>query len=180
MLLIGVDVGGTFTDIVFTDTDANRTLTHKVASTPEDPSRAFMRGVSEICATAGVGLAALDHIFHGTTVATNAALQYRGARAGMITTHGFRDIVHIGRISARTTTRCSRTSVAVRRCAAGTARSCRALAPRAARLQPLDEEAAQAALSDAGVARSRSVSVSFNLARASARRLSSGCVPACS
>jgi len=97
MLLIGVDVGGTFTDIVFTDTDANRTLTHKVASTPEDPSRAFMRGVSEICATAGVGLAALDHIFHGTTVATNAALQYRGARAGMITTRGFRDIVHIGR-----------------------------------------------------------------------------------
>ena len=97
MLLIGVDVGGTFTDIVFTDTDANRTLTHKVASTPEDPSRAFMRGVSEICATAGVGLAALDHIFHGTTVATNAALQYRGAKAGMITTRGFRDIVHIGR-----------------------------------------------------------------------------------
>ena len=97
MLLIGVDVGGTFTDIVFTDTDANRTLTHKVASTPEDPSRAFMRGVSEICTTAGVGLAALDHIFHGTTVATNAALQYRGARAGMITTRGFRDIVHIGR-----------------------------------------------------------------------------------
>jgi N-methylhydantoinase A len=97
MLLIGVDVGGTFTDIVFTDTDANRTLTHKVASTPEDPSRAFMRGVSEICATAGVGLAALDHIFHGTTVATNAALQYRGAQAGMITTRGFRDIVHIGR-----------------------------------------------------------------------------------
>ncbi|MEX2149691.1 MAG: hydantoinase/oxoprolinase family protein [Steroidobacteraceae bacterium] len=97
MLLIGVDVGGTFTDIVFTDTDANRTLTHKVASTPEDPSRAFMRGVNEICADAGVGLAALDHIFHGTTVATNAALQHRGARAGMITTRGFRDIVHIGR-----------------------------------------------------------------------------------
>ena len=97
MLLIGVDVGGTFTDVVFTDTDANRTLTHKVASTPEDPSRAFMRGVSEICTTAGVGLAAIDHIFHGTTVATNAALQYRGAQAGMITTRGFRDIVHIGR-----------------------------------------------------------------------------------
>ena len=97
MLLIGVDVGGTFTDIVFTDTDANRTLTHKVASTPDDPSRAFMRGVSEICTTAGVGLAAIDHIFHGTTVATNAALQYRGAQAGMITTRGFRDIVHIGR-----------------------------------------------------------------------------------
>ena len=97
MRLIGVDVGGTFTDIVFTDTDVNRTLTHKVASTPDDPARAFMRGVSEICVTAGVGLGAIDHIFHGTTVATNAALQYRGARAGMITTRGFRDIIHIGR-----------------------------------------------------------------------------------
>lgn len=97
MRLIGVDVGGTFTDIVFTDTDVNRTLTHKVASTPEDPSRAFMKGVREICATAGIGLAKLDHIFHGTTVATNAALQHRGAKAGMITTRGFRDIVHIGR-----------------------------------------------------------------------------------
>jgi N-methylhydantoinase A/oxoprolinase/acetone carboxylase beta subunit len=97
MRLIGVDVGGTFTDIVFTDTESNVTHTHKVASTPDDPSRAFMRGVTEICNAAGVEIAALDHIYHGTTIATNAALQYRGARAGMITTRGFRDIVHIGR-----------------------------------------------------------------------------------
>jgi len=97
MRLIGVDIGGTFTDIVLTDTDSNRTLTHKVSSTPDDPARAFMLGVHEICRSAGVELAAIDHIFHGTTVATNAALQYRGARAGMITTRGFRDIVHIGR-----------------------------------------------------------------------------------
>ena len=97
MQLIGVDVGGTFTDVVFTDTAANRTLTHKVSSTPDDPSRAFMRGVEEICKAAGTGLAGVDHIFHGTTVATNAALQHRGAVAGMITTEGFRDIVHIGR-----------------------------------------------------------------------------------
>jgi N-methylhydantoinase A len=97
MRLIGVDVGGTFTDIVFTDTASNVTHTHKVASTPDDPSRAFMRGVTEICNAAGVQIAALDHIYHGTTIATNAALQYRGATAGMITTRGFRDIVHIGR-----------------------------------------------------------------------------------
>jgi len=97
MRLIGVDVGGTFTDIVYTETEANRTLTHKVSSTPDDPSKAVMLGVTDICATAGVALAAIDHIFHGTTVATNAALQYRGARAGMITTRGFRDLVHIGR-----------------------------------------------------------------------------------
>ncbi|KPJ79317.1 MAG: methylhydantoinase [Gammaproteobacteria bacterium SG8_30] len=97
MHLIGVDVGGTFTDIVLTDTGKNVTRTHKVSSTPEDPSRAFLKGVMEICQAADVPLSAVDHIFHGTTVATNAALQYRGARAGMITTRGFRDIVHIGR-----------------------------------------------------------------------------------
>ena len=97
MLLIGVDVGGTFTDFVFTDTETNRTVTHKVPSTPDDPSIAVMRGVTEICATAGVAVAAIDHVFHGTTVGTNAALQHRGALAGMITTRGFRDIVHIGR-----------------------------------------------------------------------------------
>jgi N-methylhydantoinase A len=97
MLLIGVDVGGTFTDIVLTDTDANTTVVHKVASTPEDSSIGVLQGVAEICNRAGVGLRGVDHIFHGTTVATNAALQYRGATAGMITTSGFRDIVHIGR-----------------------------------------------------------------------------------
>lgn len=97
MLLIGVDVGGTFTDVVYTDTDTNRTLTHKVPSTPDDPSRAVMRGVTEICASAGVPVAAVHHIYHGTTVATNAALTHRGRRAGMITTRGFRDVVHIGR-----------------------------------------------------------------------------------
>ncbi|MBS0416119.1 MAG: hydantoinase/oxoprolinase family protein [Proteobacteria bacterium] len=97
MLLIGVDVGGTFTDIVLADSDKNTTTVHKVASTPADPSEAVLRGVQEICERAGVGMASVDHIFHGTTVATNAALQYRGARAGMITTRGFRDIVQIGR-----------------------------------------------------------------------------------
>jgi N-methylhydantoinase A len=97
MLLIGADVGGTFTDLVLTDTDTNRTLIHKVPSTPDDSSLAVLQGVSEICRRAGVTLDAVDHIFHGTTVATNAALQYRGATAGMITTRGFRDIIHIGR-----------------------------------------------------------------------------------
>src|SRR3569833_172225 len=97
MMLIGVDVGGTFTDIVLTATNKNTTAVHKVASTPADPSQAVLRGVEEICERAGVAMASLDHIFHGTTVATNAALQYRVARAGMITTRGFRDIVQIGR-----------------------------------------------------------------------------------
>jgi N-methylhydantoinase A len=97
MLLIGVDVGGTFTDIVLTATSTNTTTVHKVASTPADPSQAVLRGVQEICERARIAMADVDHIFHGTTVATNAALQYRGSRAGMITTRGFRDIVQIGR-----------------------------------------------------------------------------------
>jgi N-methylhydantoinase A len=97
MLLIGVDVGGTFTDLVMTNTDSNVTRVHKVASTPDDSSKAVLDGVREICAAAGVALSDIDHIFHGTTVATNAALQHRGARAALITTKGFRDIVHIGR-----------------------------------------------------------------------------------
>jgi N-methylhydantoinase A len=165
MRLIGVDVGGTFTDIVFTDTESNRTLTHKVASTPEDPSRAFMRGVQEVCATAGIGLAKLDHIFHGTTVATNAALQHRGARAGMITTRGFRDIVHIGRHQRphhysiqqeipwqdRPLVRRRHRKVVTERLAP----------PRGEAIQPLDEaevEAAARELKDAGVS---SIAVCF-------------------
>lgn len=97
MLLIGADVGGTFTDLVLTDTESNRTLIHKVPSTPDDSSRAVLQGIAEICDHAGVSIESVEHIFHGTTVATNAALQYRGATAGMITTRGFRDIIHIGR-----------------------------------------------------------------------------------
>jgi len=97
MLLLGADVGGTFTDIVLTDTDSKRIQIHKVSSTPQDPSVGVLRGISEICRNAGVSEKSIDHVYHGTTVATNAVLQYRGAKAGMITTSGFRDIIHIGR-----------------------------------------------------------------------------------
>jgi len=97
MLLIGVDVGGTFTDIVLTDSDGGHTHIHKVMSVPRDPSVAIMKGVTEICERAGVAAKDIDHIYHGTTVATNAVLEYKGATVGMITTAGFRDVVHIGR-----------------------------------------------------------------------------------
>ncbi len=97
MKLIGVDVGGTFTDIVLTDTDSNTTAIHKVPSTPDDPSRAVIDGVRGICEREAVAPAAIDHVFHGTTVATNAVLQHRGVEAGMITNEGFRDVLHIGR-----------------------------------------------------------------------------------
>ena len=97
MKLIGVDVGGTFTDLVLTDTETNYTDIHKVASTPADPSIAVMQGINEICERTKISPTEIRHVFHGTTVATNAALQYKGAISGMITTEGFRDIIHIGR-----------------------------------------------------------------------------------
>ena len=97
MKLVGVDVGGTFTDLVLTDTETKRIVIHKISSTPDDPSIAVLHGIKKICDKGEVQSNEIDHVFHGTTVATNAALQYKGAKAGMITTEGFRDIIHIGR-----------------------------------------------------------------------------------
>jgi N-methylhydantoinase A len=97
MLLAGVDIGGTFTDLALYDSEAERVHVHKVHSTPEDPGRALVQGIGELCARAGVEPGALDGLLHGTTVATNAVLEHRGAVTGMVTTEGFRDVVHIGR-----------------------------------------------------------------------------------
>ncbi|MCH8188705.1 MAG: hydantoinase/oxoprolinase family protein, partial [Proteobacteria bacterium] len=97
MKLVGVDVGGTFTDIVYTDTGENRTFVHKVPTTPDDPSVAVMAGLTELCERNGIDLGAIDHVLHGTTIATNAVLEYKGAKTGMVTTKGYRDIIHIGR-----------------------------------------------------------------------------------
>ncbi|APH71353.1 hydantoinase/oxoprolinase family protein [Aquibium oceanicum] len=97
MKLVGVDVGGTFTDVMFSDTAAKKAMIHKVPTTGDDPSRGVMTGILELCERNNIKPADLDYVFHGTTIATNAILEYRGAEAGMITTRGFRDIIHIGR-----------------------------------------------------------------------------------
>ena len=97
MKLIGVDVGGTFTDLIITDSDTRQTEIHKVPTTPEDPSIGATEGITELCTRSGIEPGAIDHVFHGTTIATNAVLQYDGARTGMITSEGYRDIIHIGR-----------------------------------------------------------------------------------
>ena len=97
MKMIGVDVGGTFTDLVYTDSDAGEIVIHKTPTTPDDPSRGVIQGALELCQRNGVDPASLDHLLHGTTIATNAVLEYDGAVAGMVTTEGYRDIVHIGR-----------------------------------------------------------------------------------
>lgn len=97
MRLIGVDIGGTFADLVYTDTATGQTLIHKVPSTPDDPGRAVVNGVREICELHGLAIGDLGRVLHDTTIATNTVLEYDGATAGMITTEGCRDILHIGR-----------------------------------------------------------------------------------
>jgi N-methylhydantoinase A/oxoprolinase/acetone carboxylase beta subunit len=97
MKLIGVDVGGTFTDVVCADTDTQDTYIHKVPTTPQDPSIGVITGITELCQRHGIAPADIQHVYHGTTIATNALLEYKGAKTGLVTTKGYRDILHIGR-----------------------------------------------------------------------------------
>ena len=97
MKTIGVDVGGTFTDLVFCDLASGRHAIHKIPTTPDDPSRGVVEGVVAICASNHVAPADIDTVLHGTTTATNAVLQHQGARTGMVTNEGFRDLIHIAR-----------------------------------------------------------------------------------
>ncbi len=97
MKLIGVDVGGTFTDVVYGDMATGAVAIHKVSTTPADPSQGVMTGVLELCRAQGVDPGEIAYVLHGTTTATNAVLEHKGARAGMITNEGFRDILHIAR-----------------------------------------------------------------------------------
>jgi 5-oxoprolinase (ATP-hydrolysing) len=94
---IGVDVGGTFTDLVLVDEATGRVAVGKVPSTPDDPAVGAVAGIDELCARAGVSLGDVTSLLHGTTVATNIALTHSGAEVGMITTEGMRDILHIAR-----------------------------------------------------------------------------------
>lgn len=89
--LIGIDVGGTFTDLFLTDGEGSRIL--KVPSTPDDPSR----GLLDALHAANVEAANLDALMHGTTIATNAIIERRGAKCALITTRGFRDVLELGR-----------------------------------------------------------------------------------
>ena len=95
-LRLGVDVGGTFTDHILFDEDSGLLYTFKTPSTPEDPSRSVMAGVSHF-ATEPRGLSGLWLMAHGTTVNTNTVLSRTGAKIGLITTKGFRDVLAIGR-----------------------------------------------------------------------------------
>lgn len=94
---IGVDVGGTFTDLVLHDAAKNITRTGKLLTTPDDPSRAITEGVARILREAGLTPADVHSIVHGTTLVTNTVIERTGARVGLLTTAGFRDALEIGR-----------------------------------------------------------------------------------
>lgn len=93
---IGFDIGGTFTDFVLADAAAGSIRLHKCLTTPADPSVGALEGLAEITAAAGIPLAEVGEILHGTTLVTNAIIERRGARLGLITSQGFRDLLEMG------------------------------------------------------------------------------------
>ena len=94
---IGVDIGGTFTDLVWVDEATGAVRVGKLLTTPKDPSQAVEEGVVTLLHEAGAGAAAVQALIHGTTLATNALIERKGARVGLLATAGFRDAVEIGR-----------------------------------------------------------------------------------
>jgi N-methylhydantoinase A len=94
---VGVDSGGTFTDICLFEDVSGRVEVWKVSSTPDDPSRGIAEGVEQGVGRIGAVAADVAYFGHGTTVGTNALIQHRGVKTGLITTAGFRDLLEIGR-----------------------------------------------------------------------------------
>ena len=94
---LGVDVGGTFTDVLLVDEDSGDTWRAKTSSTPQDQSVGVLAGVDQVCRQAGIDRAEVGSVLHGTTVATNAILEGKGARVGLVTTQGFRQVLQIAR-----------------------------------------------------------------------------------
>jgi len=93
---LGVDIGGTFTDIVLVNYDG-RMFTKKCLTTHDDYSRAVIDGLKEICLENSIAPSQIEEVVHGTTVVTNACIELTGAKIGLITTKGFRDVLEIGR-----------------------------------------------------------------------------------
>jgi N-methylhydantoinase A len=94
---LGVDVGGTFTDLLLVSDETGDLFRVKTPSTPADPSEGVLVGVRRICEESDVKPGDLDYVMHGTTVATNAMLEAKGARVGLVTTQGFGQILHLAR-----------------------------------------------------------------------------------
>jgi N-methylhydantoinase A len=94
---LGVDVGGTFTDLLLISEETGETFTAKVPSTPEDSSVGVLDGVARICEESGIDPKKIQRVMHGTTVATNAVLQGKGARVGLVTTQGYEQTLQVAR-----------------------------------------------------------------------------------
>ena len=94
---LGVDVGGTFTDLLMLDEKNGRTYTAKVPSTPADSSIGVLNGIEKICREAGIAPTDITEVMHGTTVATNTVLTNAGALVGLVTTKGYKDVLQIAR-----------------------------------------------------------------------------------
>jgi N-methylhydantoinase A len=94
---LGVDVGGTFTDLLLINEDTGETFRAKVPTTPANQAAAVLDGIDRVCAIAGVKPSAIAELMHGTTVTTNAVLEGKGARVGLVTTEGYRQILQVAR-----------------------------------------------------------------------------------
>ncbi|MEI3613611.1 hydantoinase/oxoprolinase family protein [Pseudogracilibacillus sp. SO30301A] len=94
---LAVDTGGTFTDIVLINDQTGDTHVTKVPSSSEDPSKAIISGVEQLLKDTQISESEISFFIHGTTVATNALLEHKGAKTGLITTKGFKDVLEIGR-----------------------------------------------------------------------------------
>lgn len=94
---VGCDVGGTFTDVLLVNMENGDFFTAKVPSTPEDSSKGVLNGIEKACGIAGITMSEIEQVTHGTTVATNAVLTGKGAKVGLITTKGYRQVLQIAR-----------------------------------------------------------------------------------
>ena len=94
---LGVDVGGTFTDVLLVEEGSGEHLAGQDRLDPADQAVGVLNGIGQVCAAAGIELAEVAQVLHGTTVATNAILEGKGATVGLVTTKGFRQVLQIAR-----------------------------------------------------------------------------------
>src|ERR671924_172021 len=92
-VIVGVDTGGTFTDVTLLDPATGRLWTAKTPTTPDDPSRGFGNGIAEVLRASGLSGAEIARVLHGTTIATNLILEGKGSPAALITTAGFKYVL---------------------------------------------------------------------------------------
>lgn len=165
MIRLGVDVGGTFTDLVLIDDDRGTVNLNKVPTTPHDPSEGTIAGALELCETANVQPANVEQFFHGTTIATNIVLEHNGAKTGLVTTEGYRDILHIARhkrplnFSIQQDLPWQKHPLVRRRYRVPVSE--RIIAPKGEILKPLDEEAVRAAVRKFKAAEVDAIAVCF-------------------